>query len=294
MNKYILRNTLANMCSRAISVRIFLFFTLAIACMMGVTIRSLADKGPLIAGASSSDIIAAGDISLKLILLAGNKITANEPVLARLEIFNLTGQKKELNQNSFTYYEILDGKGKTVAALPKPRWPLGDRLYGPCYIEPGKSYTGLRIISGLYMFENPGKYTIKVQQLELSEGFPVIAENAVTILVKPRNAAQLDACCEKIFHPVRTHSSHETGIPMDIRIKALYSVHDDVVLPYLEWIALEYTDSSVCNVLRQFGTKQADKLLNTLAARTDKVGEIFRKYLSKPPFKDVRWNMGPY
>jgi len=67
-----------------------------------------------------------------------------------------------------------------------------------------------------------------------------------------------------------------------VRVKALRSVRHDIVLPYLDWIACQWADAETCKAIRRIGTDRALELLDTLAARDDRVGEAARKSMTMP------------
>ena len=142
---------------------------------------------------------------------------------------------------------------------------------------------GTLVLTGLYQFQKPGEYSVRVQQFgEFERGFPVLAEDTASVRVLPFDASRLGARCEELFRPLRTHSSSRTDIPQQVRVAALYSVRSDLVLPYLDWMAREFASRYACRAIRRVGTTRAERLLNALAARRDKVGEAARKAMKMP------------
>jgi hypothetical protein len=61
-----------------------------------------------------------------------------------------------------------------------------------------------------------------------------------------------------------------------VRGKILLSVRHDVALPYLEWMAREYSDAYACRAMRRIGTERAKAVLRALEAHPGTIGEQAR------------------
>ena len=238
-----------------------------------------------------------GDISLSVTLLTKDgTITAGEPLLARIEIANLSGHNIQHSMGNdlwkTTCLEVRDQEGKLVAGTPRPPYREGGWA-GWRRLRTGETSSKVWVVTSLYQFEEPGTYTVRVQELDHSEDLPVIAEDTTTVRVLPLDASRLEARCEEIFQPMRKGGCSKTGIPDSVRVHALYSVSHDVVLPYLDWMARKWDDRYACRAIRRVGTEKAQTLISTLAAREDKVGVAARQALDMPlRSRNIFWAMG--
>ena len=240
----------------------------------------------------------AGYVELGVTLLAKDgTITADEPLLARLEVRNVSRDDVEVrfsNQTgSAVYWQVRDSEGILLAATPRPR-PREGGLGGRRFIKAGKTDSNIWIISALHRFQKPGAYDIQVQLLDLAdEDLSVMVQDTISVRVLPFDASRLEARCEEIFQPMRKGGCSKTGIPLGVRATVLYSVRHDVVLPYLDWMARKWADQYACRAMRRIGTPEARALINVLAARDDKAGEAARKALAIPlKKKNILWDMG--
>ena len=245
----------------------------------------------------------AGDITLNLELLTRDgTISAGEPLLGRIQWTNQSGQHIHLllgNDNGkITYLTVRDGDGELVAAMPRPRClpqiVCPQEYWGGSSFRPGEKMSEVWVITGWYQFQDAGEYTVHLQLLDRGqEALPVISEARASIRVTPFDASRLEASCEEIFQPLRKPSSSRTDVPVAARGKALRSVRNDIVLPYLDWMAREWANPYVCDAIRRIGTERADKLLDALAAREDRVGEAARKGLKRPRREPMVWDVVP-
>jgi hypothetical protein len=232
-----------------------------------------------------------GDLSVSIsVLVEEGRITAKEPVLARITLSNRGDAPTQIalsdGRTSYLHLQVLDDKGKAVGSTPLPE-PAGG-FTAAAEIPPGEDRTRLLIVSGLYCFEHPGRYTVVVQVLAPRNGLPVRCEASAPLEVLPFDAARLDARCAELLKPCWKHSGLGE-LDVGCRTKALYSVRDDTVLPYLDWIAREWAARYACRAIKRLGTGRARRLLETLAARTDRVGEAARNL---PQIADFRmWDV---
>lgn len=149
-------------------------------------------------------------------------------------------------------------------------------IYSLVEIAPGETRSEVWVISGLYQFERPGRYTVRVEQLEPTEKVTVLAADSASVRVLPFDAARLEARCEELFRA----SASSSG-------KALYSVRHDIVLPYLDWMVREQGDEYAIRAMGRIGTPRAQALVKALAARKDWVGDEARHGLKIP--LDITW-----
>jgi hypothetical protein len=237
------------------------------------------------------------------LLVSNNTMTAGEPLLARVALVNRSDRAGRLSMGnsggSTTCLEVLDANGKIIAATPKRRISVED-MSGLKEFAPGETYVQFWVISGLYDFRLPGDYTIRVQQFDDRQMLPdsgsliLMSEHTAALRVLPYDPARLKARCEDLFLPLRNSTSGQTDVPMSTRTKALYSVRDDLVLPYIEWMARQWDDAYACRAMRCIGTPKALALVNDLAARDDRAGRAAKRALAmdletKDPLWDINW-----
>jgi len=226
-----------------------------------------------------------GDISLTLTLLAeNNTITAGEPLIARATVANKTNDLLEiLNSPMRSYLTIEDESDKILAASTHPDEikRYANFFEGARRLGAKNSFTDTWIITGLYQFQKPGKYTLKLQRWGDDAQSPILAETSVILTVLPADPARLKARCEEIFAPMKTHGPMG-NISMTARTKAIKSVRDNIVLPHLDWMAIEWADKYAVLAMRRIGTPEAKKYISALTARQDKVGAAARKALTRP------------
>jgi hypothetical protein len=216
-------------------------------------------------------------VSLAFVAEPG-KITAGEPLLARVVLVNRAAHATEIvlggEAASYLHLEILGEDGHVLAATPRPD-PLAEGITGLAALQPGEQRTWFWVVTGLYRFGSPGRHTLRLRLLGKQEGLPVLAEASTALAVGPYDAARLDARCEELLEPLRRHRSLG-GLDISCRTKALYSVRDDIVLPYVDWIAREWADQYACRAIKRIGTPRALRLLEALQKRTDRVGQAAR------------------
>jgi len=182
------------------------------------------------------------------------------------------------------HVDVFDSAGKILAETHRPPF-LGDLLSSGFSLSPGETKSKPLVISALYQFKKPGKYLVRFQQLQLSEKGDVIAEGRVVVRVLPFDAKRLDARCAELW---------KIG-PKNYNLKALYATRNDIVLPYLDLMARDWADRYAVVAMRRIGTKRANMLIKSLAARQDEVGDAARKAMSMPlETKDLDWSMGGY
>jgi hypothetical protein len=77
-------------------------------------------------------------------------------------------------------YEVRDEQGAMVAKIV-PRHLVGSNRRG--ILKPGSSIGSGTLISAVYQFDRPGKYTIQVSRKE--PGMPLVQSNIITVTVLP-------------------------------------------------------------------------------------------------------------
>ncbi len=247
--------------------------------------------------------VRAGDITLNLELLTRDgTISAGEPLLGRIQRTNQSGQHIHLllgsSRGKITYLTVRDGDGELVAAMPRatclPQIMCPQEYLGGMSWRPGENRSEVWVITGWYQFQEAGEYTVHVQLLDRAkEGLPVISEDRASVRVTPFDGSRLEARCDEIFQPLRKGMSSRTDVPMVARVKALYSVRNDIVLPYLDWIARQWPNPYTCDAIRRIGTERAEKLLDALAAREDRVGKEVRKGAKRTRREPMVWDVVP-
>jgi hypothetical protein len=118
-----------------------------------------------------------------------------------------------------------------------------------------------------------------------------MSEDTAALRVLPHDRAQLKARCEELLRPVRNATSGQTDVPMSARTKALYSLRDDLFLPYFEWMVRQWDDSYACRAMRRIGTPKALALVNDLAAHDDLVGKAAKRSLTMHLEREALWDI---
>ncbi|MDO8589518.1 MAG: hypothetical protein Q7T82_21045 [Armatimonadota bacterium] len=246
----------------------------------------------------STIVAKSGDLNLRLTLITqGGAITMGEPLIARIDLTNSSGDAVEVNLgnnlNPGTCLEILDDKGELLASTPRPE-PHVEGMKMIRTLEPAQVYSQHWVVSALYQFKRPGVYTVRVRQLRFADALPVLAEDEAQLRVLPFNRTLLEARCDVIFREMRGLTKGQK-LPLSAYTKALYSVRDEAALPHLEWMGREWEDKHAFIALRRIGTKRATDILSRLSSRQDGAGKAARRALEKPLDKtDIMWEMNYY
>jgi hypothetical protein len=223
---------------------------------------------------------------MTLVAKAGT-ISAGEPLIARVDLrIHTTGDVKLWSSGVFL--DVYDAAGRPVSTMPRPRNVI-DFAYGVRKVAPGETYSRFLIVTGFCQFTRPGRYTVRAQQLGPPPELPVLCEDTAFIQVLAYDSQRLEAACDGLFTPIRKHSSFG-AIPMGVRTKALYSVRDDVVLPYLDWLVREWHAEYAARAIRRIGTPRADRLVAALVARGDDAGKAMRRAL-KMSLESTYWDV---
>ena len=225
-------------------------------------------------------------------------ITAGEPLIAKVDIINKSEKEQKLvlgnNVHPYTYMEVLDQNGKTVASTPKPE-NIVDGISMLYALKPGESFTRHLVVSALYKFKSPGMYTIRIQQMEPNEGLSVMAEGTATVNVLPHSSSRLEARCNEISRAMRGLDKTKEKLPISAYTKALYSVDDEAGLPSLEWMVREWDNKHACLVMRRIGTQRANDVLSSLATREDGPGKAARSAMKwSLEATDIMWEINYY
>jgi hypothetical protein len=225
-----------------------------------------------------------GKLALTVTPLPDNEtITAYEPLLARVEIRNVTQEAVEVEVSGglTARVQVRDADGNLVGITPRPVLPA-DFICTSFELKPGESKSRTMVISASCAFDEAGEYTVRVQRLALLRYSPVIAEGSCTVEVLPFNANRLKARCEALLEYRHTPATLE--LPW---IDALCSIRHDIALPYLERIATEWGKVGPCLAMRRVRSEAGDQLVAKLAKREDPVGKAARSAMELPLDKDA-------
>jgi hypothetical protein len=239
------------------------------------------------------------DIFLHLYTRDGT-ITAGEPLVAKVQILNRRDHliliAEGNNQGFNRQVVVLDARGEIVAKSPAPR--VGeDGISGISSLAPGEVKSVTMILTGLYNFATPGKYTVRVQQLDDSKDLKILAMHSDSLRVLPYNPKRLAATLEDLYAPIRGVSASPGEVKAylwtdGVRSKALLSVRDEMVLPYLEGMAKKWSSGEPVRAMLRLGTQQAISKADQLASRKDKLGESARSAQETADKDvDVAWAM---
>gem|GEM_PF-2822798 len=237
----------------------------------------------------------AGDIRVELSLLTkSGSITAKEPLIARVSIISLSKDPLCLDMGnsggSPVHFEICGAAGEVLVSAPKPT------PYGPHSImrlAPGETKNQYWVVTGLYQFDRPGDYQVQVQFLQSGKDYPILAEATAPAKVLPYDARRLQERCEELFAPFKGKSAAGDMPDIGILCRALFNVNDDIVLPYLDWMAKQGERYAV-RAIRRLDTPAAREMLDSLAERSGKVGETAQGFRSAPSDgkRNIMWEMG--
>lgn len=276
-----------SMLARAMQLATCAFAIATVVCFPRPT---AAQEGPMLRFVRSPE-----EISLTLTLLTKDgTITAGEPLLARTAVRNETNASLEVwasnSASRAMQFEVRDEEGRVVASTPKPRIHV-EGLQGIYSLNPGQTRTGNWVITGLCQFTNPRVYEVRVTLWDFSGNQPKLAEDSCVVRVLPYDPKRLEERCDELFRPISSHGPYG-NLPWTARVTALYSVRNEVVLPYLDWMAREWSDGDACLAMLRLGTERAKKLLDSLAARHGEVGLAARraKRMVLQP-ANVMWDM---
>lgn len=124
----------------------------------------------------------------------------------------------------------------------------------------------------------------------------VVTDGTVTFRVLPYNPKRLQARGEELWQSFQGYSgsfnTEEERLAFLAKLrerdtkreqlnkKALYTVCDDVALPYLEHLALASNNVDPFLAMRRIGTQRAKQLVRTLATRKDYAGSAAREAMT--------------
>ena len=260
---------------------------MALGCAVSFGLLRLGEGGGLCASAAAGEPrrAVANDLALRVRFVPEHgPISAGEPVVARVDVTNQSTQAVEVltgsNQVPALYLTVRAADGQLLAGTPRPeRRP--DGLCGIRAVEAGDTYSVFWVLTALCPFEQPGEYEVEVQLLDWMTR-KVLCGSRASLRVQPFDAGRLEARCEEI------HRSAD--LPLGVRTKALRSVRHDIALPYLDSMARAWGSKYACLAIRRIGTERANRLIEALAARKDRVGEAARESL-KLDLKTTLWDV---
>lgn len=206
-------------------------------------------------------------------------ISAREPLLARISLQNVGESVTSVPMGGLLHpllrLSVLDADGNEIGGTPRRQGPLRSGMVWE--LRPGETRSFIWVVTGCCRLSEPGEYTVRVELVACTEGFPVVAADASVIRVLPYDGARLQDACEALFLPLRAPASRDANSPpWAVCVRALYSVHDDLVVPYLEWMIAEWGAPRACRALRRVDTPHAHAVLEALSRRTDRAGEVVR------------------
>jgi hypothetical protein len=237
-----------------------------------------------------------GELRVGIELLK-DTVTAYEPVVARVKVTNSAKDAVQFvlgpNNTPYTYQQIRDAKGQVVASTSRQSRQQLDVGMASYRLEAGETQSKFWVLSSLYQFKEPGQFTIVLQLLWRGQalGVPptvVASEDRAALRVLPFDRKRLEARLEEMFAPLRNGDFGEMEI--SVRTRILYSVRHDVALPYLDWMAREYSSIYACRAMRRLGTERAKAVLRALEAHPGTIGEQAR-LSAKLPMAISMWDV---
>ena len=244
-----------------------------------------------------------GDIALTLVLMTTDGgIAPNEPLLARVETINFSDAAVELIAGNDKYpnpsWIITNSAGAPVALTPR-RYGAQEGIVGVKTLLPRGRQSKYLVVSALYSFPSPGRYTVTIQQnaIDAQKDEPPLATASASLTVLAPDAARVKARCDELFEPfvgMGKNSQYSVGL----RAAALYSVRHDAVVPSLEWLAGNLGDAYACRALRRINTPLANATLAKLAASTSEkvrkavLSSLKRPFTDRPEDIEYGWAMG--
>lgn len=220
-------------------------------------------------------------------VIGSEVISAKEPMLVRVTFTNKDSKPRIFSlgndSQSYLHFSVYDENGVLVGLAPPKDLEIS--LHYGSMLEPNKKLSQIRSLSDWYRFDNPGTYSVHAQILG-SKPLKVILEDQFKVVVKPYNKQQLEVRCLQLFSHIEPSSKelaqHIVGLDQRHAMQALFSIRDDVALPYFDYLAKEYSSVEACLAIRRVKTKRAEQLIKALAARQDDVGKAARKALQLP------------
>lgn len=232
-----------------------------------------------------------GEITLKVIRLlpADGVITAYEPILAEIETKNVSSRTVKIVTSPYLALriEVQDSKGKLLGSSPSVDNIL-DRSFGVKDLTPGQSIRCFIVINAICPFDHPDTYRVSI---EFTDGWELVpsklAESTTTVKVLPFNAEKLKTRLEEIIRPVKTlddwqlNADSIADFPTDARMKALFSVHHNIALPYLEEVRSGYSGYSyewpALIAIRRVNTPESKSQFAQLMEQDGKAGQAAQK-----------------
>lgn len=254
----------------------------------------------LICGFSNAS--SAASVALNAEPLWGTKISLGEPVLIRVTLKNPTAKTIHLNagadtdpDNNGIYLSVFNEK-KQLLSTPAPTG-TGGGVVGMLKLLGGQSVNQTYLATSWYRFDQPGKYSVRVQLLaprsfiQYQAPLPIRGQHTVQIEVGPKDDARLKAKCEELYgwaYPFGRQAQkirRDTRIkglpePMDNRVamRALLSVRSEIALPYfVRLIEANYYSTGASLALLRLKTPRANAIVAKFATRQDNIGKAARQ-----------------
>lgn len=127
------------------------------------------------------------------------EVRAGTPVFIKVVMTNISDHSVECGEwrsnglDRAYKYHVTDENGETVPKTIRKHPEIGENIEPfPCIIQPGKSSKPSGgMLSHLFNFNKPGKYTVRVSRHVSSDPkSAVVRSNTITITVLPRNGPQ--------------------------------------------------------------------------------------------------------
>lgn len=229
-------------------------------------------------------------------------ISANEPLVAKMQLTNTTKEEMDVNIGASLSdrVEVYGKSGELVGATPLE--PLaGSELSSGFRLAPGESRVRWVVLSALYQFDVPGDYTLRIQMLNVDETRTVLTETKSHVRVLPFDHDRLAERCKEIYAPLSAFPTKGVpnnldSFPMRTRLQALYSVHNDAVLPYLSLLATEWDNTSeqwpAMKSISRIDSPAAKALYDSLTGRTGHVAEVARSAANVRDSYPDEWYIG--
>jgi len=233
--------------------------------------------------AAWADAREAAPVELQLAFLGEGPVSAYEPVLATV---TLTSRAKNMilvpcRAGEGLLAQVKDSTGKPVAALPvSSQSPEG--LGSAIELAPGQSEQRTWVVTGFYTFAQPGTYEVEImarQRSALKNGWEAVARASASLRVVPFDRTRLENRCQELVAP----KAAAAKLPELVRRRALYSVRQDTVLPFLEWLVVHRHDPEALRAIRRVGTPRAERLAKALADSPGEVGRTAKAGMRLPP-----------
>jgi hypothetical protein len=194
-----------------------------------------------------------------MVVASESVVTAQEPVIATLTIFNRTdkGVTIDLGQDAtenIAIDVIAPGKRRYRSQIPVRD---GFQRAGRISISPGGRYTQRLLLNDWIDFSELGQYELSVQVIGRSDGASkALQRETLTIAVLPRDPLKLQSSCSQLAQSIV--STDDVGARL-FNAKALASIIDPVAVTCIEEVLAKSSrdDARLLDTLGRIGTPEA-------------------------------------